>query len=538
MPDTTQRYDAIVIGGGHNGLVTAAYLAKAGRKVVVLEARHKIGGAADTSQPWPEAPEFKVTTLSYTMSLMPPYIVKDLGLRNHGYKINPLGMGYLPHPDGRAIIDSGTNRSTFESYGQFSKKDGERIGPYYEWIGKIAAVMHPMLDHTPPHLGSLKLRDIKDVAHLGWALKKRGAVSERMVADITRLFTMSCADILDRFFESDVVKGMLSINGIIGTWAGPCAPGTAYVLMHHSTGQETEGQVASWGMPEGGMGAVSDAIAAAARGFGATIRVNAPVSKVLIRDGRVTGVVVSGSEEIAAPLVVTTCHPQITFLRQIDRKDLPSEFVEDIEHWRSRSGTVKINLALAELPEFTASPGFNPDVHGGAISILDGMEYLERGFQEARAGRAATLPFSDCEIPTVFDRTLAPEGRHIMSMFTQWVPHTWNAAPHRAELEAYADRLIDRFNQVAPNFKRSILHRQVIGPYEMEHEYHMLGGNIFHGELTVDQLFHMRPAVGYADYRTPIRGLYQASSGTHAGGGVNGLPGHHVVREMRRDGVL
>jgi phytoene dehydrogenase-like protein len=248
--------------------------------------------------------------------------------------------------------------------------------------------------------------------------------------------------------------------------------------------------------------------------------------------------VIDGGEEIEAPLVVTTCHPQITFLRQIDRKHLPAEFVADIENYRSRSGTVKVNLALSELPQFTADPGFNPDVHGGAISILDGLEYLERGYQEARAGRAATLPFADCEIPTVFDRTLAPEGRHIMSMFTQWVPHTWNAEPHRAEVEAYADRLIDRFDQVAPNFKRSILHRQVIGPYEMEHDFHLIGGNIFHGELTVDQLFHMRPAVGYADYRTPIRGLYQASSGTHAGGGVNGLPGHHVVREMRRDRVI
>ena len=533
-----KRYDAVVIGGGHNGLVAAAYLAKYGRKVVVLEARHKTGGASDTSQPWPEAPEFKVTTLSYTMSLMPPYIVDDLGLRKHGYKINPLGMGYLPHPDGRSIIDSGTNPATYASYGQYSKKDGERIGPYYEWIGRIAAIMHPMLDHTPPHLGSLKLKDIKDVARLAWTLKKRGAVDERTVADITRLFTMSCADLLDRWFESPVVKGMLSINGIIGTWAGPFAPGTAYVLMHHSTGQETEGQVASWGMPEGGMGAVADAIRKAAEGFGAEVRVSAPVEKVLIKDGRVTGVVIRGGEEFTAPLVVTTCHPQITFLRQIDRRELPSEFVADIENWRSRSGTVKINLALAELPEFTANPGFNPEVHGGAISILDDIEYLERGFQEARAGKAATLPFSDCEIPTVFDRTLAPEGRHVMSMFTQWVPETWSREPHRAELEAYADRLIDRFDQVAPNFKRSILHRQVIGPYDMEHEYHLLGGNIFHGELTVDQLFHMRPAVGYADYRTPIRGLYQASSATHAGGGVNGLPAHHAVRQMRKDGVL
>jgi phytoene dehydrogenase-like protein len=533
-----KRYDAVVIGGGHNGLVAAAYLAKYGKKVVVLEARHKTGGASDTSQPWPEAPEFKVTTLSYTMSLMPPYIVNDLGLRKHGYKINPLGMGYLPHPDGRSIIDSGTNPSTYASYGQYSKKDGERIGPYYEWIGRIAAIMHPMLDHTPPRIGSLKLKDIKDVAALAWTLKKRGAVNERTVADITRLFTMSCADLLDRWFESPVVKGMLSINGIIGTWAGPFAPGTAYVLMHHSTGQESEGQVASWGMPEGGMGAVADAIRRAAEGFGAEVRVNAPVEKVLIKDGRVTGVTIKGGEEITAPLVVTTCHPQITFLRQIDRRELPGEFVADIENWRSRSGTVKINLALAELPEFTANPGFNPEVHGGAISILDDIEYLERAFQEARAGRAATLPFSDCEIPTVFDKTLAPPGRHIMSMFTQWVPETWSREPHRAELEAYADRLIDRFDQVAPNFKSSILHRQVIGPYDMEHEYHLLGGNIFHGELTVDQLFHLRPAVGYADYRTPIRGLYQASSATHAGGGVNGLPAHHAVREMQKDGVL
>ncbi len=254
------------------------------------------------------------------MSLMPPYIVNDLGLRKHGYKINPLGMGYLPHPDGRSIIDSGTNPATFASYGQFSKKDGERIGPYYEWIGRIAAIMHPMLDRTPPRLGSLKLRDIKDVAQLAWTFKKKGAVNEQTVADITRLFTMSCADLLDRWFESPVVKGMLSINGIIGTWAGPFAPGTAYVLMHHSTGQETEGQVASWGMPEGGMGAVADAIRKAAEGFGAEVRVSAPVEKVLIKDGRVIGVVIKGGEEFTAPLVVTTCHPQITFLRQIDRR--------------------------------------------------------------------------------------------------------------------------------------------------------------------------------------------------------------------------
>jgi phytoene dehydrogenase-like protein len=530
---SANSYDAIVIGGGHNGLVAAAYLAKYGKKVVVLEARNKVGGAADTSSPWPEAPEFKVTTLSYTMSLMPPYILEDLRLKDHGYKINPLGMGYVPLPDGGSLLSSSDDKETWDSYSKFSKKDADALGPYYEWIGRVASILHPLLNRTPPRLGSKKMADIKDTAQLAWTLRKE--IDEKTVADITRLFTMSCADLLDRWFESDVIKGTEAVNGIIGTWAGPEEPGTAYVLMHHSTGEESEGQVASWGQPEGGMGAVSDAICASAEAFGAKIRLNSPVEKVLTSNGRVTGVVVKGGEEFKAPVVVTAVHPQITFLNQIDREDLPAEFVNDIENWRSRSGTVKVNLALAELPEFTADPGFNVDVHGSSIQVLDDMEYLERGFQEARTGKAATLPFSDCEIPTVFDKTLAPEGKHIMSMFTQWVPESWSKEEHREELEAYADRLIDRFNEVAPNFRSSILHRQVIGPYDMEQEWGLIGGNIFHGELTVDQLFHMRPAPGYADYRSPIKGLYQASSATHAGGGVTGLPGHHAVREIRKD---
>ncbi len=346
---------------------------------------------------------------------------------------------------------------------------------------------------------------------------------------------MSAADLLGRWFENPVVIGNQSVNGIIGTWAGPMSPGTAYVLMHHSVGEEDEGQVASWGMPEGGMGAVADACRMAAESLGAEIRVNSPVSQVTVKNGRATGVVLADGEEISADLVVTTCHPQITFLDQIDRHHLPDDFVHDIENWRSRSGTVKINLALDRLPEFTADPGFDPRIHGGAISMLDDLEYLETAFQEARSGQPATLPFSDCEIPTVFDRTLAPEGKHVMSMFTQWVPESWSKEPHDVELKAYANRLYDRFDAVAPGFKDSILHEQILGPHEMERDFGLIGGNIFHGELTVDQLFHMRPAVGYADYRTPIKGLYQGSSATHAGGGVTGMPGHHVVREIRRD---
>ncbi len=316
-------YDAVVIGGGHNGLVAAAYLAKYGKKVVVLESRHKTGGAADTSQPWADAPEFKVTTLSYTMSLMPEYILKDLQLAKHGYKINPLGMGYTPLPDGRSLLDGDSARS-HDSYAQFSKKDADAIGPYYEWIGRIANILHPLLDETPPHVGSKKFGDIKDLGMLTWALRKQ--IDERTVADITRLFTMSAADLLSRWFESPVVIGNQSVNGIIGTWAGPMSPGTAYVLMHHSVGEEDEGQVGSWGMPVGGMGAVSDACRAAAESFGAEVRVNSPVEQVTVQNGRVTGVVLRGGEEIKADLVVTTCHPQITFLDQIDRSHLPDDF--------------------------------------------------------------------------------------------------------------------------------------------------------------------------------------------------------------------
>jgi phytoene dehydrogenase-like protein len=529
-------HDAIIIGGGHNGLVAAAYLAKAGKDVVVLEARHKTGGATDTMAPWPERPDIKVTTLSYTVSLMPPYILKDLQLERFGYKVNPLGIGYMPLPDGGSIIQCEDEQRTYDSYARFSKKDAENLGPYYEWIGRVAEILHPMLNRRPPHMSTKSFRDMREVGELAWSLRKE--LDERTVADITRLFTTSASDLLDRWFESPVVKGMECINGIIGTWAGPKTPGTAYVLMHHSVGEEVEGQVASWGMPEGGTGAVADAIRACAEAAGAKVRVNAPVDRVLVRGGRVSGVVLDGGEELHAPLVVTTCHPQITFLRQIDGRDLPDDFVSDIENWKSRSGTVKINLALDRLPEFTANPGFDPDVHGSAISILDDLDYVERAFQEAASGKPASVPFSDCEIPTVFDKTLAPEGVHVMSMFTQWVPDMWSAGPHDAELEAYADRLFDRFEAVAPGFKGSIMHKQIIGPHEMEKEWGLIGGNIFHGELTVDQLLHMRPAVGYADYRTPIKGLYQASSATHAGGGISGLPAHHAVVEMRKDRVI
>jgi phytoene dehydrogenase-like protein len=530
-------YDAIVVGGGHNGLVAAAYLAKAGAKVVVLEARHKTGGAAATDAPWPEAPEFKVTTYSYVMSLMPDTIIRDLDLKRHGYKVFPMGPYFQAWPDGRALMlfadDAGRNH---DSVARFSKKDAEAIAHWDDWLGDLAKVMGPLLMTVPPRLGSTSPRDL--VAQLQLAWKLRG-VGPHRVGDLTRLMTMSITDLLDDWFESEEVKAGLAVNGVIGTWAGPDEPGTAYVMAHHSIGDVGDGHLGSWGFPEGGMGAVADACRKSAEELGAAIRTSARVQQILVRDGRAEGVVLAGGEELKAPVVVTAIHPKITFLQQIERKELPADFVRDIEHWKTRSGVVKINLALAELPDFKAIPGRNvQEHHTGSVELCLSTEYAETAFQEARAGKPATRPFVDGVIPTVYDKTLAPEGKHIFSMFTQWVPQDWSAEPHREELEAYADRVIDGYTELAPNLKGAILHRQVIGPYDLEQELGLIGGNIFHGELSADQLFHMRPAPGYADFRTPIQGLYQASSATHAGGGVCGVPAYLAVKQILKDRKL
>ncbi|HEX9123907.1 MAG TPA: NAD(P)/FAD-dependent oxidoreductase [Actinomycetota bacterium] len=524
------RYDAIVVGGGHNGLVGAAYLAKAGARVVVCEARGKVGGAAATDRPWPDHPEFKVTTLSYVMSLMPNTIVRDLQLERHGYRVHPVGPYVVPFPDGRVMIEYDDPGQNHAEFAKFSARDADALERWDAWMGGLAEVLGPLLMSTPPQVGSKRPSDLWEQLRLAWKLR---GLDVRTVGEVTRLMTMSVADLLDRFFESEEVRAVMAINGLIGTWAGPLEPGTGYVMVHHSIGGVGEGTLGSWGVPEGGMGAVADAIEASARSFGAEIRTNARVDRILIRGGRVTGVALAGGDELDAPIVVTACHPQITFLRQIDRSELPPEFVHDIEHWSSRSGVVKINLAVTKLPKLAGLPEWT-DFSGG-FEIAPSVEELETAFEEARHGRAATRPFSDGVIPTTLDPSLAPPGAHVVSLFTQWVPHTWSEEPHREELEAYADRVVDAYEAAAPGFRESIVARQVIGPYDMEQEWGLIGGNIFHGELSADQLFHMRPAPGYADYRTPIAGLYQCSSATHAGGGVCGIPAYNCVREIGRD---
>ena len=531
-----ESYDAIVIGGGHNGLVAAAYLARSGAKTLVLEARDTPGGAATTEQPWPDAPQFKVTRLSYVMSLLPPTILDDLKLEQHGYKVFPMGPYYQAFPEGGSLtLYEEESQRAYDEIAKWSKKDADAYPKWNAWLGGLADVLGPLLLTVPPNLGSRKPRDLAGTLKLAW--RHRG-LDVRTIADVTRLMTMSIADLLDDWFESPQVKGALAVNGVIGTWAGPYEPGTAYVMAHHSIGDVGDGRLGSWGFPEGGMGAVAAAIASSARSLGVTIRTGARVARVTVApgSGRATGVVLDNGDEITAKTLVTSLHPKTAFLDHVGREHLPADFVTDIEHWKTRSGVVKVNLALGELPDFTANPGTHlQEHHTGSVEMAPSMEYIERAFIDAREGRAAVRPFSDGVIPTAFDKTLAPEGYHIMSLFTQWVPATWSAEPHREELEKYADRVIDTYNEVAPNFKAAILHRDVVGPYEMEHDYGLIGGNIFHGELSLEQLFHLRPAPGFADYRTPVPGLYYASSATHAGGGVCGIPGMQAAKAAIAD---
>ena len=531
-----ESYDAVVIGGGHNGLVASAYLARSGAKTLVLEARNTPGGAATTEQPWPDAQQFKVTRLSYVMSLLPPTILNDLKLERHGYKVFPMGPYYQAFPEGGSLtLYEEESQRAYDEIAKWSKKDADAYPKWNAWLGGLADVLGPLLLTVPPNLGSRKPRDLAGTLKLAW--RHRG-LSVRTIADVTRLMTMSIADLLDDWFESPQVKGALAVNGVIGTWAGPYEPGTAYVMAHHSIGDVGDGRLGSWGFPEGGMGAVAAAIASSARSLGVTIRTGARVAKITVApgSGRATGVVLDNGDEITAKVIVTSLHPKTAFLDHVGRENLPADFAGDIERWKTRSGVVKINLALGELPDFTANPGTHlQEHHTGSVEMAPSMEYVERAFIDAREGRAAARPFSDGVIPTAFDKTLAPEGYHIMSLFTQWVPSTWNTEPHREELEKYADRVIDTYNEVAPNFKAAILHRDVVGPYEMEHDYGLIGGNIFHGELSLEQLFHLRPAPGFADYRTPVPGLYYASSATHAGGGVCGIPGMQAAKAAIAD---
>src|SRR6266566_2326351 len=492
------EYDAIIVGGGHNGLATAAYLGRAGLATLVLERRGVLGGAAVSEHPWPG---YTVSTLSYVLSLMPPEVIAELELRRHGLTLYPLAADYyVPFPDGSHLLLTKDPVQAHDEIGKFSKKDADAWPAFSAYLAKIARLVRPLLLMTPPAVGA-----------------------------------KSPAELLEEWFESPQVKAARCVSGAIGTYGGPYTPGTAYVLLHHYIG-EIDGQMAEWAFVRGGTGAVSEAIAADAREHGADIRTGARVGHILVEAGRAAGVALTDGTELRAKSVISNAHPKITFCELVDAKDLPGEFKRAIDRYKTRSGTVKINLALAELPQFVGlAPQDSMTAARSFIQLCDSMEYLERAFDDAKYGKASVAPYSDGVLPTIVDDSLAPAGKHIMSCFTQYVPASWSQAPHRQELEAYADRVVAGYERYASNLPGAIEHRQVLGPYDMEQEYGLVGGNIMHGDLTLDQLFSWRPVAGYADYRTPIRGLYLCGSGTHPGGGISGINGRNASREILKD---
>jgi phytoene dehydrogenase-like protein len=523
-------HDVIIVGAGHNGLTCAAYLARAGMRPLVLERRPVIGGASVTESPWSG---YRVSTLSYVVSLLRPEIVRDLDLPRYGYRVTEVAPDYfVPFPDGRHLFVWAEPERTATEFARFSAADAKAYPVFDAHLTRMALLVRSLLAVIPPRVGSRRPADLADQLRFAWRMRGLGA---RGVADLVRLMSQSVTDLLDDWFESDEVKASLVSQGVIGTYGAPSMPGTAYILLHHWMG-EVNGNLGSWGVVRGGMGAVAQALAESAREKGAEIRTNAPVERILVEDERTTGVVLASGEEIRARAVVSSAHPQLTFLRLVEARHLPADFVAAMRRFRSRSGTVKINLALGELPDFTAVPGRTAGPqHSGAMELSPSIAYVERAFDDAKEGRASVAPYAEGLIPTIYDDSIAPPGKHQLSLFCQYVPASWANGGHRAEVEAFADRVIAGLTGYAPNLAGAIEQRQVIGPAEMEAEYGLVGGNIMHGELGLEQLFAWRPVAGWADYRSPVRGLYQCGSGTHPGGGVMAASGRNAARVIVRD---
>jgi phytoene dehydrogenase-like protein len=521
------RYDAIIIGAGHNGLIAGAYLARAGRKVLVLERRDVVGGAAVTEEIFPG---YRFTEFSYVVSLLRPEIIRDLELPRHGLKILPLPSTVTPLDNGDYLAAWDDHDLTRRELYRHSPRDAEAADEYSRVMARAAKAIKPVLGLVPPDPSSLGWRDLVGLLKLG---KYGASLGEREIYRIAKLVTQSSADLLDEWFEFDPLKGTKSASGIIGTFLGPRSPGTAYVLLHHYMG-EIDGAFRAWGFAKNGTGGVTAAIASSARALGVEIRTGAAVARVLVRGGRACGVALENGDEFEAKVVMSAADPKRTFLQFIERQHLPDEFTTAIQNFRVRGSSGKVNIALSELPQFTCLPGEGP-LHRGAISISPSIDYIERAYDEAKYGRFSTNPYIDMIIPSMIDRDMAPPGHHVMSCFVQYAPYDVEGGWDDARREAFGEAVIGTIERYAPNIRRAIVGKQVITPMDIERIAGITGGNIFHGELLLHQLFFLRPAPQWADFRTPLPGYYFGASGAHPGGGVMGAAGKLAAHEILKD---
>jgi phytoene dehydrogenase-like protein len=523
--------DVVIVGGGHNGLVCAFYLASAGLKVTVLERRGVVGGAAVTEE---FHPGFRNSVASYTVSLLNPRVIAEMALHDHGLKIVERKLAnFLPVNDREYLAVGGAN--TKREVAKFSARDADKLDVYYERIEALADVLRDLLLITPPNViegGWIAARhEMLKSARVGMHLAALPMTTRR---DLLTIFARSAGDYLDTWFESDPIKAVLGFDGIVGNYASPYSPGTAYVLLHHVFG-EVNGKRGAWGHAIGGMGAITQAMAKAARGKGVDIRTDAPVREVIVKDGRAIGVVTEGGEKIEARFVASNLNPRLLFERLIDPAHLPADFKERIGNYRCGSGTFRMNVALGELPKFSCLPEAGDHMTAGII-VAPSLGYMERAYNDARAHGWSKEPIVEMLIPSTLDDSLAPPGKHVASLFCQHVapelPNGRSWDDHRDEV---GDLMIATVDKFAPGFKASILGRQVLSPLDLERIFGLVGGDIMHGALSLDQLFSARPVLGHGDYRAPIQGLYMCGSGTHPGGGVTGAPGHNAAREILID---
>lgn len=528
----TQQRDVIIVGGGHNGLACGTYLANAGLDVLILERRGVLGGAAATEETWPG---YKISSASYVVSLMPPRIVDELDLKRFGYQVSIITPDYfVPFPDGTSLTLWGDIGRDAESIARFSKRDAEAYVEFDAYFERVARLLKDLLFVVPPNLS---VRDLpRWLATAGKFRKWTG----RDVAEAVRLFTMSAADFLDEWFEDDRVKGAMATQAIIGAWCGPMSPGSAYVLMHHWIG-EVDGHAGAWGWVHGGMGGVSRALSEAARTAGAEIRTDQRVRHVAIRDGRAIGVELEDGSLIRATKVVSNAHPVTTYLDLVGEANLPERVVKDVRRYRSRSGSVKVNVALGELPRF---PSWDQDgeVHRGLAAVSPSIEYLERAWDDAKYGRTSEHPYVEVVFPTAHEPGVAPKGKHVMLAFSQYGPYELADGSWDVHREEFGKRVIRTLGEFAPNLQDAVEEMEVLAPPDIEERFGLLGGNIFQGDMAPDQLFSFRPIPGFGDYRTPIEGLYLCGSGTHPGGGVMAVPGRNastvILKDHRRGRIV